>query len=183
VGTVEPRKNQALVADAIDAVLARAPDAAFLFVGIVGWNGEPVAARLRAHPEWMRRVAHFTDLTDAELMHAYAHSLALVFPSLAEGFGLPIVEAIASGTRVFASDIPVHREIGGDACVYFDPRDPAALAERIADFTTTGSFAARWPAADRQLTRWREAAAHVVDTSLDLAWGAQERPAARTGAA
>jgi alpha-1,2-rhamnosyltransferase len=131
----------------------------------------------------MRQVAHFTDLTDGELVHAYRHAKALVFPSLAEGFGLPIVEAIASGTRVFASDIPVHREIGGDACVYFDPRDPAALAERIADFTTTGSFAARWPAADRQLTRWREAAAHVVDTSLDLAWGAQERPAARTGAA
>ena len=169
VGTVEPRKNQRLVADAIDTVLAGAPDAAFLFAGIVGWHGEPVAERLRSHPEWMRRVAHFTDLSDAELQHVYGHSSALVFPSLAEGFGLPIVEAIASGIRVFASDIPVHREIGGDACVFFDPRDPSGLAGLLVDFSTTGCFAARWPATDRRLTRWSEAATHVLDTALDHA--------------
>ncbi len=176
VGTVEPRKNQAIVAEAIDPVLAAAPGAAFLFVGLVGWNGGAVAARLRGHPAWMRRVAHFTNLSDAELAHAYGHARALVFPSLAEGFGLPIVEAIASGTRVFASDIPVHREIGGDACVFFDPRDPAALAARIVDFATTGRFAARWPASGARLSGWREAAEHVVDTSL-----ARARAGSRSG--
>jgi alpha-1,2-rhamnosyltransferase len=166
VGTVEPRKNQGLLLDAVDRVLADAPHARFLFVGIVGWRGDAIAARMRRHPGWMRQVAHFADLSDGELAHAYRHAKALVFPSLAEGFGLPIVESIASGTRVFVSDIPVHREVGGEACAYFDPHDSEQLARQLVAHSTAGHYPARWPAAGRPLPRWSEAAAHVVQTSL-----------------
>jgi glycosyltransferase involved in cell wall biosynthesis len=167
VGTVEPRKNQGLLLDAIDRALVDAPQARFLVAGIVGWRGDSIAARMRNHPGWMRQVAHFPDLNDGELVHAYRHAKALVSPSLAEGFGLPIVEALAAGTRVFVSDIPVHREIGGDACVYFDPRDADQLARQLVAHSTSGHYPARWPAAGRPLPRWSEAAVHVIETSLD----------------
>ena len=166
VGTVEPRKNQALLLDAIDHILADAPQARFLVAGIVGWRGEAIAERMRRHPGWMRQVAHFADLTDGELAHAYRHAKALVFPSLAEGFGLPIVEAIAAGTQVFVSDIPVHREVGGEACVFFDPHDAVGLARRLIAHSSAGHYPARWPATGRPLPRWSEAATHVVQTSL-----------------
>jgi glycosyltransferase involved in cell wall biosynthesis len=54
-----------------------------------------------------------------------------VSASLNEGFGLPLVEAMASGTPIAVSDIPIFREIGGDAAVYFDPQDPASFAAAI----------------------------------------------------
>jgi glycosyltransferase involved in cell wall biosynthesis len=166
VGTIEPRKNQSLLLDAIDRILAEAPQARFLIAGIVGWRGEPIVERMQRHPGWMRQVAHFADLTDGELAHAYHHAKALVFPSLAEGFGLPIVEAIAAGTQAFVSDIPVHRETGGEACVFFDPHDAAGLARRLVAHSTTGHYPARWPFTGRPLPRWSEAATHVVQTSL-----------------
>ena len=69
---------------------------------------------------------------DADLASLYAHSRAVVFPSLAEGFGLPIVEAVAAGaTRLLLSDIPVFRWIVGDSASYFDP-DLCGVAPRAA---------------------------------------------------
>lgn len=133
VGTIEPRKNQAVLLDAIDGLLAAVPEAVLLLVGSVGWRGKPILGGFRAHPAWNRAIFHCEDLDDFELRHAYRSSTALVFPSLAEGYGLPIVEALACGTRVVASDLAVHREHARepwarDACVFFDPTDPVRLA-------------------------------------------------------
>jgi glycosyltransferase involved in cell wall biosynthesis len=62
---------------------------------------------------------------------AYAGAAAFIFPSLAEGFGLPVIEAMGCGCPVIASDIPVFREVAGDAALFFDPHDPAALADMM----------------------------------------------------
>lgn len=70
-------------------------------------------------------------LSRAELDRLYAESTALVFPTRFEGFGLPPLEAMARGCPVIVSDIPVIREVAGDAAVYFDPADPAAIADAI----------------------------------------------------
>ena len=66
--------------------------------------------------------------SDAEIASLYAHAAAHVFPSLYEGFGIPPLEAMASGCPVIAADIPVLREVCGDAASYFVPHDPEALA-------------------------------------------------------
>jgi glycosyltransferase involved in cell wall biosynthesis len=70
--------------------------------------------------------------TDEELPGLFAAARAFVFPSRYEGFGLPTLEAMASGTAVVLADSSSHPEVGGDAALYFAPGDPAALADRLA---------------------------------------------------
>ena len=70
-------------------------------------------------------------LSDAELATMYRGALALVFPSRFEGFGLPVVEAMACGCAVVSSDIMPVREVAGDAACYFDPGDPEGLAKCV----------------------------------------------------
>lgn len=70
-------------------------------------------------------------LAREEVEDLYATSAAVVFPTLFEGFGLPVLEAMERGCPVLCSDIPVLREVGGEAAAYFDPLDPAAIAHAI----------------------------------------------------
>ena len=78
-----------------------------------------------------QRVRMLQGLDDNELRIAYKAAAAFVFPSLAEGFGIPILEAMAAGTPVLCSDIPVFREVAGAAAMYFDPHSEDELAERM----------------------------------------------------
>ena len=77
-------------------------------------------------------------LPDGELRCAYTGAAALVFPSLWEGFGLPLVEAMSCGTPIAASDIPTNREIAGEASVRFDPADALGCAEAILEAARSG---------------------------------------------
>ena len=68
-----------------------------------------------------------------ELANLYKNAIALVFPSLMEGFGLPAIEAMANGCLVMVSDIPVFHEVLGEAAVYFNPDDMNDMTERLID--------------------------------------------------
>lgn len=70
-------------------------------------------------------------VTDAEYGEVLSHATALVSASLNEGFGLPLIEAMSGGTPVAVSDIPIFREIGGDAAMFFDPTSPESFAAAI----------------------------------------------------
>lgn len=69
-----------------------------------------------------------------ELVNLYNLARALIVPSLYEGFGLPLVEAMSCGCPVIASDIPIHQEIGASSILYFDPKDPDSMSETLKDF-------------------------------------------------
>jgi mannosyltransferase len=85
------------------------------------------------------RVRHLGRLGDAELRQCYQEALAFVYPSLYEGFGLPVLEAQASGAPAVLSDIPVFHEVAGtDGALFFDPRLPESLAGAVAAVTDTG---------------------------------------------
>lgn len=73
---------------------------------------------------------------DAELAGLRARARAMAFPTLAEGFGLPILEAMAEGLPVIASDLPVLREVGGDAALWFDPLDLESIADALRTVAT-----------------------------------------------
>jgi glycosyltransferase involved in cell wall biosynthesis len=70
-----------------------------------------------------KNVVFYGEATRGELNNLYKNALALVFPSLMEGFGLPAVEAMANGCLVLASDIPIFHEVLGEAAIYFNPYD------------------------------------------------------------
>ncbi|HWD61978.1 MAG TPA: glycosyltransferase family 1 protein [Humibacter sp.] len=81
--------------------------------------------------------------SDEEYFSALLNATALVTASLDEGFGIPVVEAMRVGTPVVVSDIPIFREIGSDAAVFADPRDPASFAGAVRDLERPGEWARR----------------------------------------
>ena len=79
------------------------------------------------------RVVELTNASNEDLQALYSKATALLFPSLREGFGWPIIEAQACGCPVFTSDRVPMTEVGGDAAIYLDPTDPPAAAAVIAN--------------------------------------------------
>jgi glycosyltransferase involved in cell wall biosynthesis len=130
VGTLQPRKNVPLLLDAL-ARLGR-DDVPLVLVGGKGWLYEAIFARVAELGLGERvRVAGYA--TDEELPLWYNAAAALVFPSLYEGFGLPIVEALACATPVVAARASSLPEAGGAAALYFDPGDAGELAACLGD--------------------------------------------------
>lgn len=129
VGTIEPRKNHLFLLDAFDHLCVNGcQDVDLLLIGRPGWECDAIMERIHRHPAYGRRLTLIEDATDAELDYAYRRASLLVVPSLAEGFGLPIIEGLARGLPVVCSDIPVFREVGGAWCRYVPLGDVPALA-------------------------------------------------------
>jgi alpha-1,2-rhamnosyltransferase len=133
VGTLEPRKDQATVLDAVEQRWAAGDDLRLLLVGRAGWGSESLVARLATPPERGRRLLWMSDARDADLDAGYRGARAVIVPSRAEGFGLPIVEALHAGCAVIASALPVFLEVGGEAVRYFPPGDVDALSAALVD--------------------------------------------------
>jgi glycosyltransferase involved in cell wall biosynthesis len=129
VGTIEPRKN---LATAIAAFHAAAPrGVALALVGPRGWKlAEAIGADLAAGAVRPGIVVTGA-VEDDELPALYAGASAFLFPSLYEGFGFPVLEAMACGTPVLSSDASSLAEVLGDAGVLLPPRDVAAWAEAL----------------------------------------------------
>ncbi len=107
-----------------------------------------------------------TALSDDELIAAYAHALCLVSPSLAEGFGLPVMEAMQYGAPAIISDIPAHREVAADAALYFDAERPEALEAALTALIDDADLQARLRAAGRAragLYSWAKTAAATTE--------------------
>ena len=127
VGSMDPRKNLPLLARAYGAM--GATERAALPLVVVG-GGSAVFRDERI--AWPSEVIDAGYVTDDELRGLYAGARAVVFPSLAEGFGLPLVEAAAAGARTLVvSDIPVFRWVCGDSATYFDPASASDVTAAI----------------------------------------------------
>jgi len=113
--------------------------------------GDADRARLTALAPDGALVVH-DGVTDAEYGELLDRALALVTMSLDEGFGLPLVESMVRGTPVVVSDIPIFREIGGEAAVYADPHDPDAVADAIRGLDDDAEWRRRSAASREQAT-------------------------------
>jgi glycosyltransferase involved in cell wall biosynthesis len=133
VGTIEPRKNYPFLLGAFDQIWQILPDVPLCIVGGYGWQMEDFVVHLQNHPRYGKSLFWFTDISDTELEFCYRRARALVYPSIVEGFGLPLVEALHHGCPVLASEIPVFQEIGGDYCTYFSLASAQNLARLILD--------------------------------------------------
>lgn len=166
VSTIEPRKNHAYLLDAFEQLWAQGSTARLCIIGKVGWKCEALIERINTHPLKNQRLFMFNGVNDKSLEFAYSNARALVFPSYAEGFGLPLVEAMQRGLPAMASDIPVFREIGGEFVAYFDLADPQSLVKQILAFEASGRFPAPRPIADWQWLDWNEAARQLIAGAL-----------------
>jgi len=129
----------------------------------MGWKGNDIATRIKQHPMPNKTLFMFNDLSDSELAYCYANCKALLIPTLAEGFGLPVVEALAKGLPVFASDLEVLREVGQDFCTYFDTSDSHSLAKILLDIETRNQWPVVRDIAEFKATTWRESCAQLLD--------------------
>jgi len=175
VSTIEPRKNHSFLLDAFERLWLSGQRVRLVIVGRPGWLCEPIRRRILEHRQYQHNLWLWEDLNDAELALAYARARAVVTASVAEGFGLPIVEALRHGKRVLASDIPAHREAGRDRCEYFPLSSTAALVRLIERREAAepapvllSARAVDWP-------DWRGSAAELLEKTLWLA-SAPRRP-------
>ncbi len=144
-GAIEPRKNLSVLLRVWERLVERFGDKVprLVVAGTVEKDGEPILLELARSEALRTHVIVVSGLGSPSLRRVMANARALLMPSLAEGFGLPVVEALTVGTPVLASDIPAHREIGGNLVVYLEPMNDEAWFNAILRFTTAGAEGSR----------------------------------------
>ena len=137
VGTLQPRKNLLRLLDAFADVLRRpgCADLELWLAGSAGWLSDPIVARANA-PDLRERVRMLGYVPDAVLPALYGGALGFVFPSLAEGFGMPVLEAMAAGVPVLTSQTSSLPEAAGDAALLVNPLDTQQIAAGMARLAT-----------------------------------------------
>lgn len=161
LGTIEPRKNHALLLSIWEEMAQALPPEALprlYILGSRGWMSEAFLQRLRESRLYGRCVIEMPGASDATVAALLAGARALLFPSFAEGFGLPAIEAAALGTPVLCAPLPVYREFLGDYPVYL-PLDERYLwrqeIEKRSTRTDAAGEADRKAAATVALPTWR----------------------------
>jgi glycosyltransferase involved in cell wall biosynthesis len=165
VGTLQPRKNLPILISAFNEFHHKHPDYQLRIAGRRGWMYDAIfktVVKLKLEKDVI-----FEGYVTNERRHIlYRNAFCFVMPSLYEGFNMPIVEAMATSTPVISSDSSCLPEVGGDACLYFDPTKPFQLVERLekllADTTLRTDLIER---GRKQAARysWTACATHTLD--------------------
>jgi glycosyltransferase involved in cell wall biosynthesis len=172
VGTIEPRKNLQTLLNAVAIVRESHPDTRLTIAGRVGWRSDEIMAAIRAAEAagWVR----FVEAPSDDALEALYQSATLaVYPSWYEGFGLPVVEAMARGVPVVASEIAALAETGGPAARYADPFRIESLAGAIVGLIEDADERSRLGQAGRERAAtysWQATAARTR-RAYDLARG------------
>ncbi|MEV6597193.1 glycosyltransferase family 1 protein [Actinoplanes sp. NPDC051346] len=168
VGAQRPHKNVAVLVEAI----AEVPDARLVLVGSADERFPDEVAPAIERYGVADRVTRLPFVPEELLGTLYARAALLAYPSLVEGFGLPVLEAMVSRTPVIASDVPVLREVGGSAALYVAPRCArawaAAITRLLADDDLRDGLVAAGAAHASHFT-WGAAAARLVSACHSLA--------------
>jgi len=172
VASFDPRKNHEQALNAFDVLWRSNPNLQLCFAGRSGSLCDDLMKRIQNHPKLNRGLWVFHDLSDIELHYAYQHCSGVLLPSIVEGFGLPIVESLWHGRKTFASDTPIHREVGGKHCEYFQLHDAQSLVIAIqawesAQNTATPHLATNSTPQRFMPTTWRQSASQLLDAVLD----------------
>jgi glycosyltransferase involved in cell wall biosynthesis len=174
LGSLEPRKNHLLLLEIWREMAAELGPACPRLVVVGRRPSEPhLGTLLLDRGDFRGRVEYRGRLPDGELAALLRGARALLFPSLDEGFGIPLAEALAMGVPVIASDIRAFREVGGDAPDFLHPLDGAGWRKAVEDFAAPGS-----PSRAAQLRRAKEWTAPDWDQHFSVASKLLERVAA-----
>lgn len=173
VSTIERRKNHETLYRAytrlVDAGDTNLP--LLVFVGMPGWGVNDLMADLRFDPRTKDLIKLLHHVNDADLARLYRHALMTVFPSLYEGWGLPVAESLAAGKCCLASSVASIPEVGGDLVDYVDPWDVPAWAERLRWYFNNPALVANKEARIKdsyQPMSWPKCAEDVFSHATDL---------------
>ncbi|MBC7811876.1 MAG: glycosyltransferase family 4 protein [Burkholderiales bacterium] len=170
LGTVQPRKNYTRLIHTLAQLRAEGFDLALAIAGGKGWLEDPIYETIRdTHMQPYVHLLGFADEADLPALYSAAECVAL--PSLYEGFGLPVLEAMACGTPVVTSNISSLPEVAGDAALLIDPRDQEAITDAvrrlISDSQLSADLVARGLERVQQFT-WDAAAVQLRQIYADL---------------
>jgi glycosyltransferase involved in cell wall biosynthesis len=160
IGTIEPRKNIVRLVQAFEMVADKQPDVVLVLAGKLGWDYAEIldAVENSRHRDRIRRVGFITDAEKKALLNSCE---ILVYPSLYEGFGLPVLEAMAAGAPVITSNISSLPEVAGQAAVLIDPTSIHAISAAISELIDASEKRRTLQLAGRQNAgrfTWRTAA-------------------------
>ena len=143
LGTIEARKNHLMLLQIWERLIQQFDTEAprLLIIGQRGWECEQVFNLLDQSALLRKAVVELSNCKDEALAGHLASARALLFPSLIEGYGLPLIEALRAGTPVIASDLSVFREIGEGVPDFLNPVDRAAWEHAILDYAKNDSLA------------------------------------------
>ena len=162
VSSIDPRKNFPMLVKAFKGI-----EGCLLY--IVGKQNH-VFSQQNGLDEELPNVRFLGRVSDEELTRLYNQAACFIFPSIYEGFGLPLLEAMTCGCPVLASDIPVFREVCGDAAIYFNPYDETSIRNSIAHFLRLDKEeqkklqTAGYEHAQRY--SWEQSARSIIDLSM-----------------
>lgn len=141
IGTIEPRKNHLLLLNIWRRMAESIGDQAprLILIGRRGWENENVIDLLERSVLLRGHVVERPNVDDRELTRLLSGARAVLLPSFAEGYGMPVAEALAAGVPVICSDISALREAGGDAPDYLDPLDGMGWLRTILDYAKSDS--------------------------------------------
>ncbi|MGO9803058.1 MAG: glycosyltransferase family 4 protein [Steroidobacteraceae bacterium] len=141
LGNIEARKNHLLLLQVWRQLVERFGSAApkLVIIGKRGWECENVLDLLDRCDPLRGFVIEHSNCADPELQDYLHHAQALLYPSFAEGYGMPVIESLSFGVPVVVSDLPVFREVGGEVPEYIDPLDGKRWAEVVTEFARPDS--------------------------------------------
>ncbi len=133
IGTIEPRKNHILLLHLWRQLAAELGEACpkLVILGKRGWKIDNLVHLLEKSPGLRRHVLEVNDASDQDMIALLQHARALLFPSFAEGWGMPLAEALTLGTPAICADIPALRECGREHALYLDPLDGLSWKQAI----------------------------------------------------
>jgi glycosyltransferase involved in cell wall biosynthesis len=164
IGTIQPRKNLIRL---IDSFIDSGVDQQLVLAGKIGWLAEPISSKLQGmKPSDRERILVAGYIAEEDKGALISAAEALVFPSLYEGFGFPLVEANVCGTPVLASNSSSLPEVAGDAALLVDPLDQMAIGHGISQILTDEKLRQNLVEAGIKNARrfsWETAAARILD--------------------
>lgn len=170
VGTIEPRKSHALTLEAMEWLWARGVELSLCVAGKEGWKVGNLMERMRNHPELGKRLFLVEKPSDSEIAALYQGASGLIFLSVGEGFGLPLVEAAHYGIPIICSDIPVFREIAGEFATYIKLDMAPRVGEEILKWWSLRESGILPDTRNMPRLTWEESAAQMLEVVMGGNW-------------
>lgn len=168
IGSVEPKKGHIPVIKCLEAMWVAGYARSLLIVGRTGWMERDVVAAIQGSLYHGKKLFWFTNIDDYDLAMAYSHCHALIFSSIAEGFGIPMIEASYYGKPTIAYDTQIVREILGDRALLFS--SAAQFVQQLVDLEEAACYTAACAAAKSiPWPSWSNYTPAVFDALLNFA--------------